>query len=131
MIEGEGPGGLRRAMSEELLSDVGTVGGDVQGHSVGAVYKGLMVSDKPSEITGSRVRRNSAGDEGYSPRCPQSDGIEQLGMGNSQFDHKSDPHCQVSHSIVSHSTNSESNYQHGTSTSDASDMRIKNDTVGD
>ena len=51
--------GLRRAMSEELLSDVGvTTGGDHAASLADNVYKGLKVSDKPS----GRVRRNSAGD---------------------------------------------------------------------
>ena len=50
-------GSLRRALSEELLSDVGVVeeAGSLGG---GSVYKGLKVSDQPS-----RVRRNSAGDQ--------------------------------------------------------------------
>ena len=55
-------GTLRRAMSEELLSDVGVLspGDNVGDHdeSSDSVYKGLKVSDKPR----SRVRRSSAGD---------------------------------------------------------------------
>ena len=83
----EGGGTLRRAMSEELLSDVGLAGdseardlGDLvmsDASAIGSsaadsgdstnIYKGLKVSDKPSAIGGrlvssGRVRRNSAGD---------------------------------------------------------------------
>ena len=61
-------GSLRRALSEELLSDVGVVdsaavgGGGRNSSAADNVYKGLKVSDQPSSVR-TRHRRNSAGDE--------------------------------------------------------------------
>jgi len=112
---------LRRAVSEELLSDVGTVNGEkITNHQgkVNSVYKGLKVSDHPSEAEGSsRVRRNSTGDDvtikSHSPVT------------------QSDHHYPVPQSIVSHSTNSESNYQADTSTSDASEAFMSCGQVSD
>ena len=77
------PGSLRRAHSEELMSEVGvvaaanntngsnsddvTLNGDLDNAHCygGGSYKGLQVSDRPSNYAslGRRVRRNSAGDE--------------------------------------------------------------------
>ena len=56
-----GGGSLRRALSEELLSEVGLCPEDAcrEAADTESLYKGLKVSDKPS---GGRVRRNSAGD---------------------------------------------------------------------
>jgi len=119
----EGGGTLRRAMSEELLSDVGICEeiadmasevGQADPADTHNVYKGLKVSDKPSSSAGSaRVRRNSAGDEmqAYHSQV-ETDAVnclledEDRGVSSSgQYPHYT-PHFQ--HDILSHSTNSES-----------------------
>ena len=119
----EGGGTLRRAMSEELLSDVGLCdelvpdaaalpgnGASVSLMDNQSVYKGLKVSDKPSHLPGlvssGRVRRNSAGDESQIFR-PTSDTEQQHNSEMRQH--------QYQHDIMSHSTASES--YHDTSVS--------------
>jgi len=56
VMDGDGGTSLRRAVSEELLSEAGEGGEDSETGS----YRGLRVSDAPS----SRLRRNSAGESG-------------------------------------------------------------------
>jgi len=123
----EGGGTLRRAMSEELLSDVGVcqeitdmAGETEKGDPADAdnnVYKGLKVSDKPSAGS-ARVRRNSAGDE-IQVYHSQSETETVTGMleGGGQYHafhggggghHHPPYHHQYQQDILSHSTNSES-----------------------
>ena len=117
----EGGGTLRRAMSEELLSDVGLCASDQLPESLGhddamaednqqSVYKGLKVSDKPSSkpgriISSTRVRRNSAGD---------TDSCQLYGL-QSLVPPGPDPGPGPGHDIMTHSTASES--YHDTSVS--------------
>ena len=136
----EGGGTLRRAMSEELLSDVGicdeiadtttfsetTEGQVVQdklqqtGDDSPKVYKGLKVSDRPSSNPGSaRVRRNSAGEEIQvyhshellGREISESSAVIDKGQFTSLYAGNN-----LHHDILSHSTNSES--YHDTSQSD-------------
>merc|ERR1719229_847158 len=113
----EGGGGLRRALSEELLSDVGA-GEEVQLQGAGpgpdcadchGVYKGLTVSDKPSNS--SRARRNSAGDTAPSPR--------DLSPAASRDVTRDLEAVSRVPSVTQHSTASESGTLHDTSVSSA------------
>ena len=113
----EGGGGLRRALSEELLSDVGA-GEEVQLQGAGpgpdcadchGVYKGLTVSDKPSNS--SRARRNSAGDTAASPR--------DLSPAASRDVTRDLEAVSRVPSVTQHSTASESGTLHDTSVSSA------------
>jgi len=121
----EGGGTLRRAMSEELLSDVGAcqeitdMASETEKDSEN-VYKGLKVSDKPS-LGSARVRRNSAGDEiqvyhSQSETDTVTGVLEDGGQyhpyhgggGGGGDGHQYHHHHQYPQDILSHSTNSES-----------------------
>ena len=112
----EGGGGLRRAHSEELLSDVGAGEEQLPGAGPGpdcadchGVYKGLTVSDKPSNS--SRARRNSAGDTAPSPR--------DLSPAASRDVTRDLEAVSRVPSVTQHSTASESGTLHDTSVSSA------------
>ena len=113
-MEGGGHVGLRRAMSEELLSDIGLCDEDLLVPDLpqqcdgacdvaitdNSLYKGLKVSDKPSLtrlVSSARVRRNSAGDETQivTPSSPDT-------VPGPESRHP------YQHEIMSHSTASES-----------------------
>ena len=108
--EGADGGTLRRALSEELLSDAGvSPETELVRPESESLYKGLKVSDKPR--TGRRVRRNSAGDP--APPLSQEEERQQVLLNQSTASESYHDREQV---ILSHSTASES--FHDTSHSD-------------
>ena len=108
--EGTEGGRLRRALSEELLSDAGvSQEQEVLSPETESLYKGLKVSDKPRG--GRRVRRNSAGDP--APPLSQEEERQQVLLNQSTASESYHDREQV---ILSHSTASES--YHDTSHSD-------------
>jgi len=99
-ITGLDVGTLRRAMSEELLSDVGLNedARPVLREETTSVYKGLIVSDTPS----TRVRRNSAGDEcldpAPSPLLREHDGEHEFNQDILAYSTNSESYLDTSHS---------------------------------
>ena len=111
--EGTEGGRLRRALSEELLSDAGAgQETELTCEEPESLYKGLKVSDKPRG--GRRVRRNSAGDSSAPPPPLSQEEERQLLLLNQSS--ASESYQDREQVILSHSTASES--FHDTSHSD-------------
>ena len=108
--EGTEGGTLRRALSEELLSDAGVCPEpELPRPDKESLYKGLKVSDKPRAPR--RVRRNSAGDP--APPLSQEEERQHALLNQSTA---SESYHDREQAILSHSTASES--YHDTSHSD-------------